>query len=367
MTIKIPFYAAKLTFARIISGSTQHSTSTPIMQGNCPLCGDKKRRMYMKDYGNSSILIYCHNCGYSRSFYNFLKDYYPAEINLLQEHLLQSVVDGTAFKRNTKDKVKNLVPFSELDVKLRMYLSTRAFKITEVQTDDKKEKYRNHVVEYFKDRHMSKSFSDDIFCVFSGPLKGYAGIPFYDKTGVNLIHVQGRRMFTPKTKELENWNPKYKFLRDAENGIEIENKPIWGSWKVDSEKVVIIVEGTLDADAFGNSIATCGATISEEFIQGVQKMYPNRIWCPDNYWLDAAGNRLTTALLNMDESCLVFPKDSTYKDSNEMVKSLNIDRIDREFIRNNVYDGRMGLAKLLLATSTRKEDIISYDANEKKI
>lgn len=370
MTIKIPFYAAKQVFSRIIASATQHSTSTPMMQGNCPLCGDQRRRMYMKDYGNNSILIYCHNCGYSRSFYNFLKDYYPSEINMLQEHLLQSVLDGSAFSNNRNNKevnIKKLVPFSELDVKLRIYLSSRAFKVTEHQSDEKKEKYRNLVIEYFKDRHMSKSFADDIFCIFAGPLKGYAGIPFYDKTGTNMIHIQGRRMFTPKNKEIENRNPKYKFLRDSEHGIEIENKPIWGSWKVDSEKVVMIVEGTLDADAFSNSIATCGATISDEFIQGIRKSYPDRIWCPDNYWVDEAGRKLTTTLLNMGESCLVFPRECTYKDGNEMVKSLNIERINKAFIHDNTYGGKIGLAKLLLAGSTRKEDIISYEKNEEKV
>lgn len=324
----------------------------------------------MKDYGNDKIMVYCHNCGYSRSFYGFLKDNYPEELVFLKDIFMKSIKNGSAFNRNKMEKVQKAIkPHNEIDVKLRMYIKEHAFGINETQSNEKLENFRLKALEYFAKRKLSKGFVDTLSCFYKGPLKGYAGIPFFDESGENMIHIQGRRLFTPKSKEDEDRNPKYKFLRDFEKQIEIENKPMYGTWTVDKKKDVVIVEGTLDKDAFRNAVATCGATISQSFIEEVGETYPNRIWCPDSYWTDKAGKKLAIDLLMKGERCLIFPRDCPYKDGNQMIVEGGIDKVSEEFINNNIYQGKMGLIKLRLIDMEMPNDLVDVEekTNERQM
>jgi hypothetical protein len=359
--VKIPAHEARIIFNKLVTKGSMHNAGKLLMQGNCPLpgCGDKRRRFYMKDYGNDAIMVYCHNCGYSKSLYVFLKDNYPSELVFLKEIFIKSIKDGSAFKRKVEKATKAIRPHNEIDVKLRMYTKEHAFGINEVQTDEKLENFRQKTLEYFTKRRLSKRFVDDLSCFYKGPLKGYAGIPFYDDSGNNLIHIQGRRMFSVKTKDEETKNPKYKFLRDFEKGIEIENKPVYGTWKVKTDRDVMVVEGTLDADAFTNAVATCGATISDTFIQQIAERFPNRIWCPDSYWTDKAGKKLVIDLLNAGERCFIFPQDCTFKDGNQMIVESGIDKVPQEFINNNIYHGKLGLTKLRLLDMNMPNDLVN--------
>jgi hypothetical protein len=357
--VKIPPHEARIIFNKIINKPSLHNSGRLLMQGNCPLCGEKRRRFYMKDYGNDKIMVYCHNCSYSRSLYGFLKENYPQELVFLKDTFMKSIGDGSAFKKKMEKVQRAIKPYSEIDTKLRYYVKENSFGINDVQDNEKLEKFRQVTLNYFIGRKISKKLIDTLTCFYKGPLKGYAGIPFFDESGKNLIHIQGRRIFNVKNKFEEQINPKYKFLRDVDNGIEIENKPIYNMWGVDARKPVVIVEGTLDSDAFTNGVATCGATISDTFIEDVAKKYPNRIWCPDNYWQDKAGRQLTVKLLQMGETCLVFPKKCPQKDANQMVMETGIEKISDEFIDSNIYIGSMGLLKLKLMDMEMPNDIIN--------
>ena len=324
----------------------------------------------MKDYGNESTMVYCHNCGYSRPLYLFLKENYPSELANLKDVFMKSIGDGSAFKRKVEKAQKIIKPFNEIDAKLRMYAKTHAFNILEAQTNENREKFRLKTIEYFKDRRITNKFINDLFCFYKGPLKGYAGIPFYDDSGDNLIHIQGRRIFKVKDEIQESLNPKYKFIRDVENGIEIDNKPLWGTCFVDKSRDVLIVEGTLDADAFYNATATCGATMSESLIDDIKKKFPKRIWCPDNYWIDKSGKALTQRLLMSGERCFIFPRDGDFKDGNQMIVDMGIDKVPIDFVYNNIYEGKLGLTKLKLMEATKSSDIIDAakgDDNERQM
>jgi hypothetical protein len=177
-------------------------------------------------------------------------------------------------------------------------------------------------------------------------LAGYVGIPFYDKHKKYLIHIQGRLVLPHK-----GWDnqQKYLFVKDEERGLELENKPLWGTWRVNIDEPVIICEGTLDACAFTNAIATCGATVSEHFIDGLIEEYPNRIWCVDNYWTDKAGRDLTNRLLTRGETCLIIPKEHIgEKDANDLIKHVFKQEtyIPMAWVNANLYVGKLGLVKL---------------------
>lgn len=307
-------------------------------------------------------MIYCHNCGYSRNYMGFLYDNYPTELDNLKIHQLEHLKSGAFFKEpEVEKKVDPKLVFDELDYKLRKYLKFNAFPIIEEQENEQKEKFRKFCLAYLKKRKIDEEVYIAFYCFFKGPLKKYLGIPFFDETEEKLIHVQGRRMFTPKDDAEENLNPKYRFLKDSPAGIEIDNKPIWGQWSVDKTKTVIVCEGTLDAPAFDNGISTCGASMSISLIDKIKKDYPDRIWCIDSYWLDKKGKELTTELLTLGEKCFIIPQEMTSKDSNDLLKEMNIDKIPMEFVLKNTYAGKLGLFQLSM-----KEGYRSVEKKEKQ-
>ncbi len=347
--MKLPNYAIKESFFRVIPSPVQVRNGVFLMCGKCPLCNDYKQRMYLKEYP-SKHMIYCHNCGYSRNYIAFLKKNYPHEMDNLKIHQLEHLQSGEFFKK-TERQPKAVEPrytFDQLDFKLRKYATFNAFPITEQQVSENKEKYRQYCLNYLIGRKIPEDIYKSFYCFTKGPLSKYIGIPFFDESGKKMIHIQGRRMFTPRTEQEEAVNPKYKFLKDIDAGIEIENKPIWGQWLVDIQKDVIVCEGTLDAPAFENGVATCGASLSITKIESIQKKYPKRIWCIDSFWVDKKGKELTTQLLELGERCFIIPKSMTSKDANDILKELQIDRIPSDIILKNVYEGKIGLFQLSL-------------------
>lgn len=341
--MKYPNYLIKSIFLRIIPKSSEvPSSNNLLLNGVCPLCVKKQgKKFYLKEYPDTHM-VYCHRCGYSCPFYVFIKDYHPEEITHLKEYYLESIKTGEVFKENIIEKKPPKI-IDKWDNKLRLYAYNNGFSLHDHQENPKKEDFRQICLKLCKDRCLTKDFCKDLWCCTNGPLKGYLVIPFYNDTKELIIHYQGRRIFKVK-KELESLFPKYLFLKDLESGIEIENKPLWGTWRVDRNRNVIITEGAIDASMFDNGIATNGASISDSFLTNIKTQYPFRIWCPDNYWHDEAGRELTQRLLSLDESCLVFPKNLKEKDANDYV--INGGKLDNDFIVRNTYHGSMGLNKL---------------------
>jgi hypothetical protein len=315
-------------------------------RGCCPLCGEIRKRMYIKEYADC-FQVYCHNCGYSHKLEVFLKTNYPEEFAKLKPYVLQAMRDGSAFKKQEyrHQAVKTLSDV-EVNRMLTSYMPVVSFNVMEEQTNPRHEKYRAHCLKYLIDRRIPEVIFRDFLCIYSGPLAGYVGIPFYDKEKKNIIHVQGRLVLPRKGQSKQQ---KYLFIKDEDYGIELENKPIWGTWRIMPDQIVMICEGTLDACAFENSVSTCGATISDYFVNKINDQFPNRIWCVDNYWIDAAGRDLTNRLLMMDETCFIIPQDQIdKKDANDLIKTLFKDKayIPMSYVNDNLYAGKAGLAKL---------------------
>jgi hypothetical protein len=359
--VKLPSYAIKTSFFRVMhtQSPVESRHSFLLLSCKCPLCGDYKRRMYLREYPGD-YLLFCHNCGYSRPYGLYLKDEKPDEIENLKEYFLKSISDGSAFK--PKSNIIEKEPkskFDEVNYKLRKYLSFRSFPIFDEQPNEKKEKFRQLCLNEMKRRKISEEIYSDFYCITKGPLKGYLGIPFFDREQKNLIHIQGRRMFKPKDEYEESCCPKYLFLKDSEEDIMLDKKYIWGQWNVDRSKEVIVNEGTLNAGFYDNGIATCGARVSSSFISKLKTEYPKRIWAFDNIWNDETGRELTISLLHSDETCFIIPKEFKAKDGNDLALEMNVDKIPMDFVMKNTYKGKSGLIKLSLMDE-RISQIIKY-------
>jgi transcription elongation factor Elf1 len=345
--MKLPQHIIKEIFYRTAKACEVVKTSHLFLhRGCCPLCNDHTKRFYLKEY-TDHYLVYCHNCGYSHKFEIFLKQNFPDEYKNLRPYVLKSMSDGSAFKRTSfrPQVIKNMSD-TEVNAKLSIYLPNVSFNVMDEQENQRHEKYRAYCLKYLIDRRIPESIFKDFLCIHAGPLAGYVGIPFYDKTKSNIIHVQGRLVLARKGQHKQQ---KYMFIKDEKYGIELENKPIWGTWRIIKDSPTIICEGTLDACAFENSVSTCGATVSEFFINNVIDQFPHRIWCVDNYWTDESGRDLTNRLLERGESCFIIPKDLIdMKDANDLIKKVfkHETYIPLTWINANIYVGKPGLTKL---------------------
>lgn len=340
MSVKIPQFAAKEIFYKIVRKCEKVNTSSSFLhRGCCPMCKDYKKRMYLKEY-NDHYIVFCHNCSYSHRLESLIKDCNPELLNELKPYILNSIKDGSIFKKSETVHVPKYT-HEQINFMLRKYLLNNGFSIDIEQTNKNHEIYRQHTINYLKKRKIPYDIYKEFHCMVKGPLFGYCGIPFYDEGHSKIIHIQGRLI-------LNKDSLRYLFLKDIDNGIEIENKPYWGIWRVNKEEDVFINEGTLDACAIENGIATCGATMSESNIKNIIFTYPKRIWCVDNYWVDKAGRDLTNRLLNLGERCFIIPKTYNAKDLNDLLINYfnNENFIPKEFILKNIYQGKLGLSKL---------------------
>lgn len=354
--MKLPDYIVRSISIRIVDRCKEkQSMGRLLLNGNCPLCGDTRSRFYVKDYGDDHM-AYCHNCGYSKPFQHFLKVYFPLELSSLKELFMDNLKNGEFFKKEKQERIKKLESAlngsTKLSENLWSYCALNGFPIKKTQMG-KKEFFRIKCLKYLKKRKIPKNIVKDFWCFTKGPLRGYIGIPFFDRKQKNLIHIQGRMVRKPTKWEEDNKAiKKYLFLKDVREDnpvkIEIESKPIWGIWRINTKERVVICEGTLDACAFKNSIATCGATLSNSFIRELRDQFPNRVWCVDNFWKDEAGRKLTKELLKMGEKCLIIPQHMTSKDPNDLLKELGVRYIPDDFVKENIYDGKVGLTKLTL-------------------
>lgn len=343
---KPPSYAIQAIFYRVVPDCEVVKTSNAFLhRGRCPLCSDHKKRMYLREYGDH-YHVYCHNCGYSNGFTLFLKDEYPEYIEELKEYVIQTIRDGSFLQKPKKTETVDDLR-DEIDMKLRCYLHDNSFALAKKQKHPAKEECRIKSIEYLESRRVREESWKEFFFFFEGPLRGYIGIPMWDEKKQILLHIQGRLLMPSKMAEVKQ--EKYLFLKDTTAGIDNIPKPIFGLWRADKTKTVYMSEGTLSALAFGvQGLSTCGANVSKMFISKVHKKYDKVVWSLDNYWIDPTGRKKTDALLNMGETCLVFPKNITCKDTNDLLDYLDVDVLPEEFINKNLYTGKTGYTKLQL-------------------
>lgn len=343
--MKLPTYVVQSILNKIgINAVRVNSSSIFVYKAKCPVCNDYKTRLYVREY-STFYNVKCHNCGYNTSFEAFLKDMYPHEYEELRTYILESIKTGEVFKkRKPIVRQKDNITVEETDSKLRLYIKNNSFSVVE-QQEGNFEILRGKVLEYLNNRKIPEEIYNDFFVLTKGPLRGYIGIPFFDENKKNLIHVQGR-LFATLGRENP---PKYLFLSDKANNIQIESKEIWGKWRTNQENETIICEGTLDACSFKNGIATCGATLGETYILDMCSKYKNRIWCVDSFFYDKEGRKLIKKLLKMGEKCFIIPKSlGNIKDANQLLVNVFKDKdyIPYDYIHENIYDGKFSLAKL---------------------
>jgi hypothetical protein len=190
----------------------------------------------------------CHNCGASTTFYNFLKQVDP---NLLQEYQLERYKNGETGNNN--------YPKPEFqEVKQEAPKFKKALELPSIDSLPEAHFAKNYV----QQRRIPEAFSSQLY--YAEDFKQFIEtlgiqkdglhkddkrlvIPFYDKEK-NLIAVQGRSLGESK-------------LRYITLKLHDDNKKVFGLDRIDTDKLVYVVEGPIDSMFLENAVATADSNL----------------------------------------------------------------------------------------------------------
>lgn len=239
------------------------SATSNVFKCRCPVCGDSEKSQTLARFyfytKERSLNVICHNCGYSHSFWTFIKEIYPADFDEYKRDQMKARVEalGSPSKRFQDNPVSTYPVTREspqtslstvldgterilnlsLEHPARLYLKSRGF--------DQKEMSRLLWSEDFKLTAQAISFeplSDDF------PKEGRIIIPFYNTDG-KIEMIQGRSL-------------KQKGLRYMSIKSHPDVDKIYGKYEIDRSKTVYCVEGPFDSLFVDNCLATCDANLT---------------------------------------------------------------------------------------------------------
>ena len=242
-----------------------HKVKNDVFCARCPVCGDsvknKKATRFYIYTKKGKLNVYCHNCGYSKSFYNFMKEHNPIDFDAYKQETLfdafKTAPNAAMQALNTlltvkeenatqhvpgvlySEFIKHCVPVVSLDKKhpALMYLKGRGFTVLEygklLYTDDFGSIARLINPESGKDLKKEPRIV----------------IPFVTPEGV-VEMVQGR--------SLDSSNKmRYISIKASDDIVKI-----FGRYGLDETEVVRCVEGPLDSLFVDNCIATCDGNLN---------------------------------------------------------------------------------------------------------
>lgn len=303
----------------------------------CPICGDsekkktKARFYFYPDKKKTHFCVKCHNCGYSNSFSNFLKN---TDAILHQEYLMKVYEESVSRKNLFRKPEEN--PYAGL------VFTTPVFRkdligcvpIVNLPDDHPAKAYligRMIPLHKMNDLYYAEDFSQAAATFGDGwnPKDSRIVIPFYTREGV-LFALQGRAIDSKS-------QVRYITARDKS----IEYPKVYNLDKVDPTKKVYVFEGPFDSKFVENSIAMGGASVDADKLPIPRE---NMVFVFDN---EPRNLELVNAIkrtIDAKYKVCIWPSRVSEKDVNNMVLAGLAD--PKELIDKNSYAGLMAHAKL---------------------
>lgn len=289
----------------------------------CPICGDSKKNRYKARgyvFTKKGGLFYkCHNCGYSASIGNFIKEVDPY---LYDQYVLERYKSG-GHKRQSHANTKNIFSFSQPKFRKKRLLDELLDPI-----------YNTEAERYLAERKVPKQRWDELYFVsnmqsieqlsakYKDRIVGEESrlvLPFFDRDG-QLVGVTCRA--------LGDESLRYVTVRIN------EDKPmIYNLDKVDITKTVYVTEGPIDSLFVDNAVA-----VGNSDLKAIEQTLPkeNVVLIFDNQPRNKELINIMERAINDGYALVIWPENISEKDINDMVLAgLDVDSI----ISNRVYSG----------------------------
>jgi len=249
-----------MTISSRLENFNRASASSHAYNARCPICGDsdrdkRKARLYFYEK-KGQLNCFCHNCGYSHTFFTFMKDAFSSEFDAYKKDQML-----TRFESPSKRFKKQPDGYHRPKKKPSQVVAKKCLDGTKPimgLPDD------HAAAQYLKSRGFGPTefkrllWSDDFFVTASDlssepladkfPHDGRIVIPFYDTKG-NVEMIQGR--------SLSNKGLRYISIK-VDPGVD----KIFGKYELDPKKTSYCVEGPFDSLFVENCLATCDANLS---------------------------------------------------------------------------------------------------------
>lgn len=281
-----------------------------------------KTRMYFLTENKHYITVYCQHCGYSTNLKTFLQEFFPsAYLDYVEEEKLiryNDIKNGTLVKKEKYQSELNNV----IDLQYKFKLNRKYFKPA---------KNYEKAVSFCKKRNILEHIESLYYNVHpKSALSGMVIFPFVTDNG-DLYGFQGRH------------TEQKRFHTHSKN----ESMKVYNLFTVKVDEPVYIFESIIDSLMIPNSIAMLGTTLYKPVIA---KM-PHRIYITDN---DKEGMKRCMQYLKEGEKCFIFPEFFHYKDFNEAVCDGYKKQELKRLIKENTFEGTLGIAKLTFQIMKRK-------------
>lgn len=315
-----------------------------ILNGGCPFChegdswGKKSRFYYNPDLEGERNTVYCHNCGYTSTSINFIKD-----------------VSGLSYKEIIKESEEyDVIPkdlnFQQLSDNFIKEKNDNPLPLNSINLFDKNQikyhkdnKYVRLALKYIIDRkiHAAPNRPKALYISLDDYVhKNRLIIPYYESG--KIIWYQTRRL-------IDDGSPKYLSKVDSD-------KSLFNVDNIDQNyPYIFIFEGAIDAMFVENATCVSGITEKGEFtLTEVQERqfsaFPlhKRVWILDSPYKDKAARDKSAILFSKGELVFKWPENigQTFKDFNEIIVNSNKTKIPQNFILRNLMNKETNYMKL---------------------
>jgi hypothetical protein len=299
----------------------------------CPLCGDsKKNKSKMRGYiyrkGND-LFYKCHNCGAGTSMGNLIKQLDPA---LYKEYIMERYKAGEQGNANYQKPTFNIPSpkFDKVSDNVTYENAERCDKLPE----------EHFCIHYLKNRKIptefySKLYYTDNYKLFCDEIYPSHGkeitadkrlvIPFYDEYN-SLIAVSGRAL------ESSDYKLRYVTVRTTDS----EEKLLYGMDRVNTNKLVRIVEGPIDSLFLSNCIAAGDANLS---LVAKVVTAKKKVLIYDNEPRNKDIVKMMKDSIESGHDIVIWPNTMHQKDINEMIQNGFSQGEIEDIISNNTFSG----------------------------
>ncbi len=306
-------------------------------RGKCPFCNDtaKKRRFYFwqnnrAGANSDSMSCYCHNCNYSRSMGNFLKEFDPG---LHGQYRIDTFGERSAWRDFISDKkeapkeVPKPLFAAPLDERLPMRHPPHSVALSKLQSDHPARRYiEGRGIDNLDLLYFSEDFQKTVEA-FRPELHDKAGhepriiIPFFNEDG-ELVTMQGRSM-DPNVAQSQ----RYLTFK-----VDDTSSKVFGLDRVNKKSTVSVVEGPFDSLFVPNCVATADANLLN--------VEWGDLYIPDNQFRNEQVCKLVDRIIERGKKVVLFPESVPWKDLNDMiVKGGMAKKQLLQLIADNVYEG----------------------------
>jgi transcription elongation factor Elf1 len=306
---------------------------TGLYNFRCPYCGDSQRhkskaRGYIYKLKNDHNYK-CHNCGISRTFTNFLKDF---DVVLYDQYVMERYKSGITGKNSNTPNPNFQFEKTVFEKKHKINLPT----IAELNTE-------HPAKVYLQDRKIPDKFLNQLY--YCENFKKWTNEQKYtfesidqDEPRIIIPLINNREIIGFQGRSL-NKNSKIKYITI----ILDENQPkIYGLDNVDWNKTVYITEGPIDSMFIDNAIAMVGADIDKMFL--ISNFNVDFVIVYDNEKRNKQIVERMEKAIDLKLSIVIWPSNVNEKDINDMVLSgLDVNSM----LKSNRYSGLEAKAKLI--------------------